>query len=70
MQKLRKQEPMTIKDKMINAISSLDDDASIDQGIYQLQLLRKIEIGLQQIADGEFIEHNEFMDQLENEETR
>ena len=59
---------MTTKEKMLNLISSLDDDASIDQAIYRLTLLRKIEIGEQQIAAGQFMEHDEFMDQLENED--
>ncbi len=58
---------MTTKEKMLNVISLLDDDASIDQAIYRLTLLRKIEIGQQQIAAGDFMEHDEFMNQLENE---
>jgi len=52
---------------MLNIISSLEDDASIDQAIYRLNLLRKIEIGQRQIEAGAFMEHDEFMDQLENE---
>lgn len=59
---------MTTKEKMMNVIASLEDDASIDQAIYRLTLLRKIEIGRQQIAAGDYMEHDEFMDQLENEE--
>lgn len=59
---------MTTKEKMLNVIASLEDDASIDQAIYRLALLRKIEIGQQQIAAGQFMEHDEFMDQLENEQ--
>jgi predicted transcriptional regulator len=58
---------MTTKEKMLNVISSLEDDASIDQAIYRLNLLRKIEIGQRQIEAGEFMEHEEFMEQLENE---
>jgi len=58
---------MTTKEKMLNIISSLEDDASIDQAIYRLNLLRKIEIGQRQIEAGAFMEHDEFMDQLENE---
>jgi hypothetical protein len=61
---------MTTKEKMLNLIASMEDDASIDQAIYRLSLLRKIEIGQQQIADGDFLEHDEFMNQLENEEDR
>jgi hypothetical protein len=59
---------MTTKEKMLNVISSLEDDASIDQAIYRLNLLRKIEIGQRQIEEGQFMEHEEFMDQLENED--
>jgi hypothetical protein len=58
---------MTTKEKMLSIISSLEDDASIDQAIYRLNLLRKIEIGQQQIEAGQFMEHEKFMDQLENE---
>jgi hypothetical protein len=61
---------MTTKEKILNVISSLEDDASIDQAIYRLNLLRKIEIGQQQIAAGQFMEHEEFMNQLENEESQ
>jgi hypothetical protein len=59
---------MTTKEKILNVISSIEDDASIDQAIYRLNLLRKIEIGQQQIAAGQFMEHEEFMNQLENED--
>jgi hypothetical protein len=61
---------MTTKEKMLSIISSLEDDASIDQAIYRLNLLRKIEIGQRQIKAGDFMEHDEFMDQLENENTQ
>jgi hypothetical protein len=61
---------MTTKEKMLNLISSMEDDASIDQAIYRLSLLRKIEVGQQQIAAGDFLEHDEFMNQLENEADR
>ncbi|MCI0331900.1 MAG: hypothetical protein L0228_01585, partial [Planctomycetes bacterium] len=57
----------TTKEKILNVIASLDDDVSIDQAIYRLYLLQKIEIGQQQIATGQFIEHDEFMKQLEAE---
>ncbi len=58
---------MTTKEKILNVIASLDDDVSIDQAIYRLYLLQKIEIGQQQIAAGQFIDHDEFMKQLEAE---
>jgi hypothetical protein len=60
---------MTTKEKIRTVIESLDDDASIDQAIDRLYLLQKIEIGKQQIAAGQYIEHDEFMKQLEDDET-
>jgi hypothetical protein len=59
---------MTTKQKILSVIESLDENVSIDEAIYRLYLLQKIEIGRQQIAAGEFIEHDEFMKQLEEAE--
>jgi hypothetical protein len=58
---------MTTKEKILNVISSLDDDVSIEQAIDRLYLLYKIEIGLSQADAGEGIEHDDFMKQLEDE---
>ena len=58
---------MTTKQKIMTVIASLDDDVSIDQAIDRLYLLQKIEIGRQQIAEGQYVDHDEFMKQLENE---
>lgn len=55
------------KEKILYAIRSLPDDATIEQAIHALQVLKKIEIGIQQIEAGLFIEHEEFMRQLEGE---
>jgi hypothetical protein len=61
---------MTTKEKMLTVIQSLGDDASIDHAIDRLYLLRKVEIGLQQVASGDdLMEHDEFMQQLEDEES-
>ncbi len=59
---------MTTKEKILTTIESLDDDVSIEQAIDRLYLLQKIEIGQQQIAAGQFVDHDEFMNQLEAEE--
>ena len=37
---------MTVKEKAISAINSLDDDATLDDMIERLYLLRKSEIGI------------------------
>lgn len=59
---------MTTKEKIRTVINSLDEDVLIDQAIDRLYLLQKIEIGKQQISAGHFIEHDEFMKQLEDDE--
>ena len=59
---------MTIKQKILSVIESLDENVSIDEAIYRLYLLQKVEIGRQQIAEGQFVEHDEFMKQLEEVE--
>jgi predicted transcriptional regulator len=59
---------MTTKEKILGVIESLDDDVSIEQAIDRLYLLYKIEIGKHQIAAGQFVDHDEFMKELEAEE--
>lgn len=57
---------MTTKEKIISVIETLDDNTSIDHAIDRLYLLRKVEIGLEQAAAGnESMEHEEFMQRLE-----
>ena len=58
---------MTNKEKVIGLIQSLDDDVTLDDVIDRLYLLRKIELAKEQAANGEVMEHDEFMDQLEAE---
>ena len=52
---------------MLSLVKSLDDDVTIEEAIGRLQLLRKIEKGLQESALGEGVEHDELMKQLEDE---
>ena len=59
---------MTTKQKIFATLETLDEDTSTDQAIDRLYLLRKIEIGRQQIAAGEFIDHDDFMRELEAED--
>jgi predicted transcriptional regulator len=59
---------MTSKEKAILLIQSLADDASIDEVIDRLYLLRKVEIGIAQADAGDVMEHDDFMDELEAED--
>ena len=49
-------------------IERLLEDADWEDLMYQLYVREKIEIGLQQIADGQGIDHDEVFRQLEEDE--
>jgi hypothetical protein len=61
---------MTNKEKVIGLIQSLDDNVRLDDVIDRLYLLRKVELAEQQADRGEVIEHDEFMDQLEEDDAK
>ena len=56
---------MSTKEIIVNAMTHLPDDTSIDNAIERLMLLRKIEIGLRQVKNGETVSHEEFMQELD-----
>jgi len=49
---------MTAKEKVIQAVQALPDDASIEEAMERLLLLAKVERGLQQADAGELIDHD------------
>jgi hypothetical protein len=55
---------MTTKEKAINAIYSLSEDATLDDAIDRLYLLRKIELGISQADAGDVMDHDEFLNEL------
>ncbi len=59
---------MTSKEKVLTVVKSLDDDASLDDVIERLYLLRKIELGIAQADDGDVMEHEQFMAELDQED--
>lgn len=59
---------MNTKEKAISVINSLDDNATLDEMIDRLYLLRKIELGIAQADAGEVMEHDEFLAELERED--
>ena len=59
---------MTSKEKVLTVVKSLDDDASLDDVIERLYLLRKIELGIAQADDGDVMEHDQFMGELDRED--
>lgn len=50
---------MSIKDKVLEAVKNLPDDASIEDAMERLLFLSKIEKGIQQAEAGQTISHEE-----------
>ena len=59
---------MTTKEKVISVINSLNDDATLDEVIDRLYLLRKIELGIVQADAGDVMDHEDYMAELERED--
>ena len=56
---------MTTKEKMLQAIQSLPDDASIEDAMERLLVLAKIERGLWQADQGNTLSHDEVKRRME-----
>jgi hypothetical protein len=57
----------TVKTAAREVIDRLPEDADWEELMYRLYVREKIEIGLQQMADGQGIEHEEVFRRLEEE---
>jgi predicted transcriptional regulator len=55
---------MTTKEKAVQAIQALPDDASLEDAMERLLLLSKIERGLQQADAGELIPHEKVKERM------
>jgi len=55
---------MTIKEKMLQAVSELPDDASVEDAMEKLLVLAKIERGLAQADRGETLSHREVKERV------
>ena len=55
---------MTTKEKVIQAVQTLPDDASIEDAMARLLLLAKVERGLQQADAGELIDHDDVKERM------
>ncbi len=55
---------MTAKEKVIQAVQTLPDDASIEDAMARLLLLAKVERGLQQADAGELIDHSDVKERM------
>ncbi len=55
---------MTTKEKVVQAVQSLPEDASIEDAMERLLLLAKIERGIQQADAGELIPHDQVKERM------
>jgi len=55
---------MTTKEKMIQAVKDLPEDASVEDAMERLLLIAKIERGLDQCERGEVLSHLEVKDRM------
>jgi predicted transcriptional regulator len=61
---------MNAKDMAISVISSLSDNATLDDVIDRLSLVRRIELGMAQADAGDVVDHEELMAELEREDAK
>jgi predicted transcriptional regulator len=55
---------MTTKEKVVQAVQSLPEDASIEDAMERLLLLAKIERGIQQADAGQLIPHDQVKERM------
>ena len=55
---------MLVKEKVLEVIKSLPNKFSLDDIVERLIVLHKIEVGLQQVAEGKVVDTNEVRKQL------
>lgn len=51
--------PLSSKQKILNALRTLDEDASLEEAIEYLRILVSLEEGLAQLDAGHWIDHGE-----------
>lgn len=54
----------TVKEKVINAIEQLPNNATFEDVMEHIYFLQKIETGLQQVAAGEAVSHEDAVQQM------
>jgi predicted transcriptional regulator len=55
---------MTAKERVLQAVNNLPDDASIEDAMDRLLLLAKVERGLQQADSGQTMSHSEVKERM------
>jgi len=55
---------MTTKEKMLQTVSELPEDATVEDAMERLLLLAKIERGIKQADNGEILSHRSVKDKM------
>lgn len=58
-------DPMTLKQKVIDSIERLPQDASLDDIIERIYFIHKVEVGLKQSEQGDVITHEELLKRID-----
>jgi hypothetical protein len=61
---------MTRKQQILRMIGNLPDDVSYDRVMYHLTVMKKIEIGTEQVERGQVVEHEEVFQRLLGDEKK
>lgn len=56
--------PMTVKEKVLEAVKSLPDDAQVEDAMERLLVIAKIERGIEQADAGRLISHDDVKQRL------
>src|SRR3954451_15255234 len=59
---------MTRKEQILSMIGRLDDDVSYDRVLYHLGVMKRVEIGMEQAANGQVHDLEEVFDELLSED--
>ncbi|MGM0505846.1 MAG: hypothetical protein ACQER4_01515 [Bacteroidota bacterium] len=58
-------DPMTLKQKVIDSIERLPQDASLEDIIERIYFIHKVELGLKQSEQGDVITHEELLKRID-----
>jgi hypothetical protein len=65
-----KTKQLSTKEKILAIMGKLDDEATLDQAIHSLVLLKKLENSREQIKQGKYVDHDELFDRLISEDEK
>jgi predicted transcriptional regulator len=59
---------MNAKERVVRLVKKIPDDASREEVLRRLRLFYQVELGMRDIEEGNFVDHDEFFDELLSDE--